>query len=151
MNPKLVWIAGLALVAAVAVVAAQAAQIGSAEAMPLAESGMGGMMAMHQEMHGADGAAVGHMGGMGAHMGKMHGMGAMHAQMTEVFEGTYDDLVQKRTGTGLNLAPMIQSAEDFEVMKRHHALMEKYREEGGLGCPMMGNMGESLDTQSQNP
>ncbi len=108
----------------------------------------GGMMAMHQQMHGAGGMG---MGGMG-HMGGMHqGMGAMHAQMDEIFEGTYADLVEKRKDTGVNLAPMIQSAEDFEVMKAHHALMEKRHKEneenGGMGC--MAMTGEQ-DLQ-QNP
>ena len=145
MNPKLAWIVGLALVAAVAVVAAQAGQKSGEAAMPMAgEMGMGGMMQMHQQMHGSDGSTGGHMGGMDA----MHqGMGAMHARMTEIFEGTYDDLVQKRKDTGLALVPMIQTAEDFEVMKKHHARMDTWQKEnGGMGCPMVGMMGEQ-----QNP
>ncbi len=89
------------------------------------DDGMGGMRAMHRQMHGA-GGGMGHMG-------------AMHAQMDVVFEGTYADLVQKREDTGVNLAPIIQSAEDFEAMKKRHELMEKYRgENGGMGCAMMG-------------
>lgn len=78
-------------------------------------------------------------------------MGAMHEIMEE---GTYQDLIDLRESTGAQIAPWIESEDDFAQMKQMHVKMQAYRDNAQInpqagfrrgngegrsfaGCPML--------------
>jgi len=112
--------------------------------------------------------------GMGMMARMMHGFGNQtaesmkihHESMEKIIEtGTYADLEQYREESGINLMPMVQNQDDFEVHQKMHQQMEQWHEENisnninsdpksrrgmmgkgfaqngkaGFGCPMMNN------------
>ena len=82
------------------------------------------------------------MGMQGMHGNMMKGMMQHHEEMEKVMEeGTYADLVKLREENSFNIMPWVENEEDFQLAKKMHEKMEKYREDKGLGaghCPMMG-------------
>ncbi|MBI4452016.1 hypothetical protein HY637_01175 [Candidatus Woesearchaeota archaeon] len=119
MNKK-VTIAFVAIVSALLIAGAAAAQ------------GMWRSKANAQNWQG--------MGMMNGNM--MKGMMQHHEEMEKVMEeGTYTDLAKLREEYGFSIMPWVENEEDFQLAKKMHEKMEKYREENGPGaghCPMMG-------------
>lgn len=49
---------------------------------------------------------------------------------------SYQDLVELRSSSEKNLAPYVDSEDDFAIWKAHHDLVEEYREKNGIEGPM---------------
>lgn len=93
------------------------------------EGGMIGMMSAKMGRSDLGGSNWKYSGRSGA------GMRAVHEQMEELFEkGSYDDIVKLRQKGCI--MPMIDSPEDFELMKEHHEAMEELHDSDDFGCHM---------------